>query len=98
MGSFAKATATNAVQLGAGENETEGSLQFRDYTLLTGDGVVPAERLPDAVARKADVKSIRTALAAALAGVTTDMPASWEETARRLVDLIEALKAQFGTA
>jgi hypothetical protein len=98
VGSFAKATATNAVQLGAGENETEGSLQFRDYTLLTGDGVVPAERLPDAVARKADVKSIRTALAAALAGVTTDMPASWEETARRLVDLIEALKAQFGTA
>ena len=86
------------MQLGAGENETEGSLQFRDYTLLTGDGVVPAERLPDAVARKADVKSIRTALAAALAGVTTDMPASWEETARRLVDLIEALKAQFGTA
>ena len=98
VGSFAKATATNAVQLGAGENETEGSLQFRDYTLLTSEGMIPEERLPDKVARKADVTSIRTALAAALAGVTTDMPASWDETARRLVDLIEALKAQFGTA
>ena len=98
VGSFAKATATNAVQLGAGENETEGSLQFRDYTLLTGEGLVPAERLPDAVARKADVKSIRTALAAALAGISADAPSSWEETATRLVDLIEAFKAQFGTA
>ncbi len=98
VGSFAKTTATNAVQLGAGLNETEGSLQFRDYTLVTGEGVVPAERLPDAVARKADVKSIRTALAAALAGVSTDAPASWEETAQRLVELIEALKAQFGNA
>jgi len=95
VGSFAKATATNAVQLGAGENETEGSLQFRDYTLLTGDGVIPAERLPDAVARKADVKSIRTALAAALAGVSDDMPDSLEATARLLIDLIQSLKSQF---
>lgn len=98
VGSFAKASATNAVQLGAGENETEGSLQFRDYTVVTSEGMVPEERLPDKVARKADVKSIRTALAAALAGVATDEPASWEETARRLLDLIVALKAQFGTA
>ena len=95
VGSFAKATATNAVQLGAGENETEGSLQFRDYTLLTGDGVVPAERLPDAVARKADVKSIRTALAAALAGVADERPASLEETISLLVDLVQSLKSQF---
>ena len=95
VGSFAKATATNAVQLGAGENETEGSLQFRDYTLLTGDGVIPAERLPDAVARKADVKSIRTALAAALAGVSDERPASLEETLTLLVDLVQSLKSQF---
>ena len=95
VGSFAKATATNAVQLGAGENETEGSLQFRDYTLLTGDGVIPAERLPDAVARKADVKSIRTALAAALAGVSDERPASLEETISLLVDLVQSLKSQF---
>ncbi len=95
VGSFAKATATNAVQLGAGENETEGSLQFRDYTLLTGDGVIPAERLPDAVARKADVKSIRTALAAALAGVSDERPASLEETITLLVDLVQSLKSQF---
>ena len=96
VGSFAKATATNAVQLGAGENETEGSLQFRDYTLLTSEGMIPEERLPDKVARKADVKSIRTALAAALAGVSDEPPASWEETAARLVELVQSLKSQFG--
>ena len=84
------------MQLGAGENETEGSLQFRDYTLLTSEGMIPEERLPDKVARKADVKSIRTALAAALAGVSDEPPASWEETAARLVELIQSLKSQFG--
>ena len=95
VGSFAKATATNAVQLGAGENETEGSLQFRDYTLLTSEGMIPEERLPDKVARKADVKSIRTALAAALAGVSDERPASLEETITLLVDLVQSLKSQF---
>jgi hypothetical protein len=96
VGSFAKAAATNAVQLGAGENETEGSLQFRDYTLVTSEGMIPEERLPDKVARKADVKSIRTALAAALAGVSDERPETPEETAALLVDLIQSLKSQFG--
>ena len=44
----------------------------------------------------ADVKSIRTALAAALAGVSDEPPASWEEAAARLVELIQSLKSQFG--
>ncbi|MBQ8178309.1 MAG: hypothetical protein IJ033_03855 [Clostridia bacterium] len=38
--------APNAVQLGSGENSTEGTLQFRDYTLVNDAGIIPLARTP----------------------------------------------------
>ena len=45
FGSWAKALADSCVQLGTGQNEHAGTLQFRDYQLLDADGKIPAERL-----------------------------------------------------
>lgn len=36
----------NAIQLGAGTNENERTLQVYDYKLMDANGVIPAERLP----------------------------------------------------
>lgn len=45
IGTHAKATALNSVQLGEGENNNEGSLQFRSYPLVDKDGKIPPERI-----------------------------------------------------
>ena len=41
----AKATAPYAVQLGAGENSTEHTLQYSGYRIIDTDGAIPAARL-----------------------------------------------------
>lgn len=50
VGDHARATAKGAVQLGAGDNAEENTLQFRDYKLLDAAGQIPTNRLVAAVA------------------------------------------------
>ena len=49
LGGYAKATASYAVQIGQGTNNNYGTLQFRDWQLVKGDGKIPEERLPDGI-------------------------------------------------
>ena len=44
-GSTSARTTLPTVQLGAGQNANDGSLQFRDWQLLDASGTIPAERL-----------------------------------------------------
>lgn len=45
IGSSAVAGADGAIQLGEGTNSTANTLQFKDKTIIKGDGTVPYERL-----------------------------------------------------
>jgi hypothetical protein len=47
-GSAGNRTTQATVQLGAGANENDGTLQFRDWPLVDAEGNIPAERLPAA--------------------------------------------------
>lgn len=49
IGYRARAQANNACQLGTGINANEGTLQFRDYTVVDADGIIPTERLPEGI-------------------------------------------------
>lgn len=49
IGYLAKAQSENAAQIGKGTNANEGTLQFRDYTVLNADGKIPTERLPEGI-------------------------------------------------
>ena len=44
LGAQSKALAYNATQIGSGTNETNGSLQFRSYQLVSDDGTIPTDR------------------------------------------------------
>lgn len=44
IGYFASASAQNSVQIGRGTNTSEGSLQFKDYTVVSNDGTIPTDR------------------------------------------------------
>ena len=44
LGAQSKALAYNATQIGSGTNETDGSLQFRSYQLVSDDGTIPTDR------------------------------------------------------
>lgn len=46
IGYLAKVTAQKAMQLGEGTNESEGTLQYRKYPLITSNGELFNERLP----------------------------------------------------
>ena len=46
-GSQSARTTQATVQLGAGANTEDGTLQFRSWQLLNAEGKIPAERLPD---------------------------------------------------
>jgi len=46
-GSTSARTTLPTVQLGAGVNTEDGTLQFRDWQLLDATGSIPADRLPD---------------------------------------------------
>lgn len=48
IGSSAVAGADGAIQLGEGTNSTADTLQFKDKTIIKGDGTVPYERLSTA--------------------------------------------------
>lgn len=75
IGGNARAIAANAIQIGAGENNTPRSLQVsfkdmwseeqgglhNDYILLTGDGKIPVERLPDDIGGTTALEDIATA-------------------------------------
>lgn len=50
IGYSAKATASQAVQIGQGVNDDSRSLQFLEYKLLDGKGQIPAERMTSALA------------------------------------------------
>lgn len=45
IGHNASATAEGSVQIGRGENTEQETLQFRDYTVIRKNGVIPPERL-----------------------------------------------------
>lgn len=45
IGHNATATAEGSVQIGRGENTEQETLQFRDYTVIRKNGVIPPERL-----------------------------------------------------
>lgn len=49
LGAFAKATANYAAQIGEGTNSSYGTLQFRNWQLVKGDGKIPEERLPNGI-------------------------------------------------
>ena len=68
------------------------------YALLRKQGIRPYRLAGDDPVnwRPWAVAAVIVALAAALAGVSDEPPASWEETAARLVELIQSLKSQFG--
>ena len=75
IGGGARATAANAIQIGSGENNTPRSLQVsfkdllseeqgglhNDYILLTGDGKIPVERLPDDIGGTTALEDIAVA-------------------------------------
>lgn len=44
LGAQSEALAYNATQIGSGTNETNGSLQFRSYQLVSDDGTIPTDR------------------------------------------------------
>ena len=47
IGQNAKATGYNSIQIGAGTNPNDDTLQIRRYQLLNEDGHIPEERLPE---------------------------------------------------
>lgn len=47
IGQNAKATGYNSIQIGAGTNPNDGTLQIKRYQLLNEDGQIPEERLPE---------------------------------------------------
>ena len=49
-GSTSARTTLPTVQLGAGQNPNDGTLQFRGWQLLDANGTVPADRLPSGIA------------------------------------------------
>lgn len=49
VGYNAKTTNSFCVQLGQGTNADYGTLQFRDWQLVSGNGKIPEERLPDGI-------------------------------------------------
>ena len=49
IGRDAKATAGYAAQIGQGTNGIYGTLQFRDWQLVNGNGKIPEERLPNGI-------------------------------------------------
>lgn len=51
-GYMAKASANGAVQLGTGTNNSQNTLQFRQYQLLDSEGVIPSDRLKNAALKK----------------------------------------------
>ncbi len=46
-GAAGNRTTQATVQLGAGANENDGTLQFRSWQLVNAEGKIPAERLPE---------------------------------------------------
>jgi hypothetical protein len=46
IGYGAVCNGSNAAQIGIGQNDTGGTLQFQDYRLLNADGSIPNERIP----------------------------------------------------
>lgn len=55
LGKDAVSNANGAVQLGFGTNAESNTLQFRSYQLLDATGLIPVARIPNTIARAADV-------------------------------------------
>ena len=55
LGKDAISNANGAVQLGTGTNAESNTLQFRSYQLLDATGLIPVARIPNTIARAADV-------------------------------------------